>query len=190
MRKNLLIVLEALLAGALVFLLTVLNVFRSLDYMARDKLYQVPRGIKSDIKIIGIDARTLDKYGPVQTWSRKVYADLIDKLVVDEKTKPYVIAFDITLSGNVNEDDSLLAKAAAEHGNVVVVSNLIYSKRAETDQNGIMYYPVEGIVLPYKELMDCTYIGFSNVAQDSDGTVRRMIPTEVYNGGKNTSAKS
>ncbi len=184
MRRNLIVVLEAIIAGALVFLFTITNLFRSLDYIARDKLYQVPRGIRSDIKIIGIDAKTLDKYGPVQTWSRSLYAELIDKLVVDEQTKPYVIAFDITFSGNVGEDDSLLAKAAADHGNVVVVSNLIYSKKAEIDQDGIMYYPVEGIVLPYDELMNCSYTGFSNVAQDSDGTVRRMIPVEVYDGNK------
>jgi len=184
MRRNLIIVLEAIIAGALVFLFTITNLFRPLDYIARDKLYQVPRGIRSDIKIIGIDAKTLDKYGPVQTWSRSLYAELIDKLVVDEQTKPYVIAFDITLAGNVGEDDTKLAKAAADHGNVVVVSNLIYSKKAEIDQDGIMYYPVEGIVLPYDELMNCTYIGFSNVAQDSDGTVRRMIPVEVYDGNK------
>ena len=182
MRKNLIVVLEAIIAGALVYLFTITNLFRSLDYIARDKLYQVPRGIRSDIKIIGIDDKTLSKYGPIQTWSRSIYADLINKLNVDEKTKPYVIAFDITLAGNVNEDDSLLAKAAADHGNVVVVSNLLYSKKAEVDQDGIMYYPVEGIVLPYDELMQCTYSGFSNVAQDSDGTVRRMIPSEVYNG--------
>ena len=184
MRKNLIIILEAIIAGALVYIFTITNLFRSLDYIARDKLYQVPRGIRSDIKIIGIDAKTLDRYGPVQTWSRNMYAELIDKLVVDENTKPSVIAFDITLAGNVGEDDTKLAKAAADHGNVVVVSNLIYSKKAEIDQDGIMYYPVEGIVLPYDELMNCTYIGFSNVAQDSDGTVRRMIPTEVYDGTK------
>ncbi|SCW56011.1 adenylate cyclase [Ruminococcaceae bacterium YRB3002] len=184
MRKILLLAVETLFVGALVFLLTIYNLFSTLDYIARDKLYQVPRGIKSDIKIIGIDAATLSKYGPVQTWSRGIYADLLDVLNVDEETKPYVIAFDITFSGNVNEEDSRLAQAAADHGNVVVVSNLLYSKKAETDQDGIMYYPVQGIVLPYEELMNSTYTGFSNVAQDRDGTVRRMIPTETYEGNR------
>ena len=184
MRKNLLIIGESIIIGILVFQFTVANAFSSLDYMARDQLYQIPRGIRSDIKIIGIDAKTLDKYGPVQTWSRSLYADLINKLNVDENTKPYVIAIDITFSGNNDDGDHLLAEAAADHGNVVVVSNLLYSKKAETDQDGILYYPVEGIVLPYEELMNNTYIGFSNVAQDSDGTVRRLIPTEYYDGSE------
>ena len=184
MRKNLLIIGESIIVGILVFLFTVANAFSSLDYIARDQLYQIPRGIRSDIKIIGIDAKTLDKYGPVQTWSRSLYADLINKLNVDENTKPYVIAIDITFSGNIDDGDHLLAEAAADHGNVVVVSNLLYSKKAETDQDGILYYPVEGIVLPYEELMNNTYIGFSNVAQDSDGTVRRLIPTEYYDGSE------
>ena len=186
MRKNLIIIAEAVAVGVLVFLLTAANVLKSLDYIARDKLYQVPRGIKSDIKIIGIDAKTLDEYGPIQTWSRNKYAELINTLNVDETTRPCVIGFDIVFAGNVDDGDSELAEAAAEHGNVVVVSNLIYSKKFETDQNGITYYPVVGIVLPYEELLNNTYVGFSNVSQDSDGTVRRMIPTEVFDGQENT----
>ena len=182
MGKNLLIIGESIIVGILVFLFTITNYLSSLDYMARDKLYQIPRGIRSDIKIIGIDAKTLDKYGPVQTWSRSIYADLCKKINIDEDTKPYVLAFDITFSGNVDEGDHLLAEAAAEYDNVVVVSNLLYSKKAEIDQDGILYYPVEGIVLPFEELAECTHIGFSNVSQDSDGTVRRIIPVEYFNG--------
>lgn len=182
MRKKLLPVIEALIVGILVFLLTLTNLFSELDYIARDKLYQVPRGIRSDIKIIGIDSRTLEEYGPIQTWSRSVYADLINILNVDESTKPYVIGFDILFSGNVDEGDDALVEAAGNYGNVVVVSHMIYSKKWETDRQGILYYPVEGVVSPYKELLDVTSTGYSNVSQDSDGTVRRIIPLETYEG--------
>ena len=182
MRKKLLPVIEALIVGILVFLLTLTNLFSELDYIARDKLYQVPRGIRSDIKIIGIDSRTLEEYGPIQTWSRSVYADLINILNVDESTKPYVIGFDILFSGNVDEGDDALVEAAGNYGNVVVVSHMIYSKKWETDRQGILYYPVEGVVSPYKELLDVTSTGYSNVSQDSDGTVRRIIPSETYEG--------
>ena len=182
MRKNLLIVLEAVIAGLLVYLFTAFNLFSSLDYIARDRLYQVPRGIKSDIKIIGIDARTLEEYGPIQTWSRSRYADLVNKLNVDDTTKPCVIGFDILFSGYVDEGDTELVEAASKYNNVVVVSQLKYSKKWETDQDGIMYYPVTGIFTPYKELLDVCTTGYSNVAPDSDGTVRRIIPVENYDG--------
>ena len=182
MRKGLIVVGEAVVAGLVVFLLTAFNLLSSLDYISRDKLYQVPRGIKSDIKIIGIDAKTLEEYGPIQTWSRSRYADLIRTLNVDAGTKPYVIGFDILFSGLVDEGDTALAEAAGEYGNVVVVSQLRYSKKWETDQNGIMYYPVTGIVIPYSSLTEVTTTGYSNVAADSDGTVRRIRPVETYEG--------
>ena len=105
MRKGILLAAETLIVGMLVFILTITNLFSTLDYIARDELYQTPRGIRSDIKIIGIDSRTLEEYGPVQTWSRNIYADLLDKLNVDENTKPYVIGFDIFFSGHVDEGD-------------------------------------------------------------------------------------
>lgn len=183
MRKHILSVIEALIVGILVFLLTYTNLFSALDYIARDYLYQVPRGIKSDIKIIGIDTKTLEEYGPIQTWSRSVYADLVNTLNVDEDTRPYVIGFDILFSGNIDEEgDQALADAAAKYGNVVAVSQLQYSKKWETDANGIYYYPVNGIANPYKDLQEVTSTGYCNFSQDSDGTVRRIIPVETYEG--------
>lgn len=184
MRKNLQPVLEALAAGVIVFLLTITNLFSPLDYIARDRLYQVPRGIESDIKIIGIDAKTLGEYGRIDTWSRSIYADLINKLCVDDNTKPAVIGFDILFSSGItgNDGDQLFADAASRHGNVVVVNQLSYSKKWETDKNGVLYYPVNGVDNPYAELLDATSVGYCNVSQDSDGTVRRIIPAEVFEG--------
>lgn len=182
MRKNIIVVIESLVVGMIIFLLTVTNLFSAFDYIARDNLYQLPRGIRSDIKIIGIDARTLERYGPIQTWSRGVYADLVNKLNVDEETRPYVVGFDVLFSGSVDEGDQAFVQAAEDYGNVVVVSQLIYDKKWEKDEQGVVFYPVGGIVLPYDELGQVTATGYSNVAQDSDGTVRRIIPVEKYNG--------
>lgn len=182
MRKNLLSIIETVAVGILVFLLTVTNLFSALDYIASDSLYQVPRGIRSDIKIIGIDARTIEEYGKPQTWSRSMYADLINILNVDENTKPYVIGFDIQFSGTTDDSDIALAEAAARYDNVVVVNQLIYSKRWETDQNGILYFPVIGVDNPYEALLNAASVGYSNVSQDTDGTVRRILPTETFNG--------
>ena len=182
MRNKLLPVLEALVVGILVYLLTITSLFSELDYIVRDNLFQVPRGIRSDIKIIGIDAKTLEAYGPIQTWSRDKYADVINALNVDDNTKPYVIGFDILLSGNIDEGDAALVEAASKYDNVVVVSRLVYSNKWETTPDGVAYYPVEGVISPYKDLLEVTDTGYSNVAPDSDGTVRRIIPTETYNG--------
>ena len=182
MKEKLLPVVESLIVGILVYLLTITSLFSALDYIVRDNLYQVPRGIRSDIKIIGIDAKTLEAYGPIQTWSRDKYAELINVLNIDENTKPYVIGFDILLSGNVDEGDASLVEAASEYGNIVVVSRLVYSNKWETNQDGVVYYPVEGIISPYEDLLNVTDTGYSNVAPDSDGTVRRIIPSETYDG--------
>ena len=182
MRKHLQVVIEALIVGIIVFLLTITNLFSALDFIARDGLYQVPRGIKSDIKIIGIDAKTLEEYGPIQTWSRSNYADLLNKINIDENTRPYIIGIDVLFSGHVDEGDQALVEAAGKYNNVVVVNQLQYSKKWEKDQNGNTYYPVNGIANPYEELMEVTSIGYCNVSQDSDGTVRRNIPVETYEG--------
>lgn len=182
MRKHLQVVIEALIVGIIVFLLTITNLFSALDFIARDGLYQVPRGIKSDIKIIGIDAKTLEEYGPIQTWSRSNYADLLNKINIDENTRPYIIGIDVLFSGHVDEGDQALVEAAGKYNNVVVVNQLQYSKKWEKDQNGNTYYPVNGIANPYEELMEVTSIGYCNVSQDSDGTVRRNIPIETYEG--------
>ena len=176
-------ILESLLVGAIVFLLTITNLFYSVDYMLKDALYQIPRGIDSRIKIIAIDERTLDVLGPIQTWSRQQYADLIDVLNTYEDAKPAVIAFDIIFSGHVDEaGDAAFAKKAKESGNVVSVSQFIYSEKSEIEENGLRVYPIDAVVNPYEELADAVDIGYANVAQDSDGTVRRIIAEETYEG--------
>ena len=55
MKKKIFPFLEAFVAGFLVFFLTAFNLLGTLDYIAKDSLYQIPRGIDSKIKIIGID---------------------------------------------------------------------------------------------------------------------------------------
>ena len=176
------IIIESVIAGALVFILTVFNVLSPLDYMIRDRLYQIPRGIDSNIKIIGIDERTLDAYGPIQTWSRKRYAQLIEKLNENSSAKPSIICFDIIFSGNVDENgDREFANACEKSGNVVTVNQLIYDDRRIENKVGEMVNPVKSVSQPYDELAKVCDVGFSNVAQDSDGVVRRVIPIETVN---------
>lgn len=187
MKNKLLYIIEALIIGFLIFILTVTNAFSAIDYIVRDGLYQLPRGIDSDIKIIGIDEKTMSEYGAVQTWSRSMYADLINTLNGGEGNGPLLIGFDIQFTGNVDDGDQSFADAAKASGNVVVVDQLIYKKLVMASDNDATKYTVQEIVdgsdEPYPELAAVTKIGFSNVSEDSDGTVRRIIPEE-QSGGK------
>ncbi len=181
MKKKIWNVIEAGMVFGLIFVFVITNLLSPIDYILRDALYQIPRNVTNDIKIIAIDDRTLEELGPIGTWSRKVYADLIKQLNSNSETKPAVIAFDILFSGNVDESgDIAFAQSAEESGNVVVVSQLQYQEKYEIDETGKQYNPIQGIIYPYDELREVAECGYSNVAQDSDGVVRRFVATEQY----------
>ncbi len=183
MKDRIKVIIESVIVGLLVFFLTSANLFRSLDNMVRDKLYQTHRGIDSKIRIIGIDEKTLTELGPIQTWSRSRYAELIEKLNQDEKARPSIIAFDIQFSGEVDEGDAAFAKAAKESGNVIVVDQLLYKTQVQMDEDGLVAsLKIGDVEEPYSALKDATLCGFSNVAQDSDGVVRQAITTQEYQG--------
>lgn len=170
----------------LVLLLSITNLFSPLDYMLKDAVYQIPRGISGQIKIIAIDDRTLEELGPIQTWSRSYYADLIHILNTNADAKPAVIAFDILFSGysgqnnSISEGDQAFADAVRESGNVVAVAQYQYSEKPIRNEDGLLEYPVEAVYEPYAELRDEVCVGYSNVAPDSDGTVRRIAITQAY----------
>lgn len=188
MRKNIRNIFEILFVAVLVFFLTVTNLFSSVDYMLRDMLYQIPRGVSNQIKIIAIDEKTLEELGPINTWSRQYYADLIHVLNSNKDAKPAVIAFDIIFSGyvgknaTISDGDVAFADAARDSGNVVTASQLKYNGKAEQNAEGIWEYSIEDIYYPYEELRNRTYVGYANVAQDSDGIVRRILVNEEYQG--------
>lgn len=183
MKKKIRDIIEALAVWVIVFLMTITNVISPLDYIMKDALYQKPRGITSKIKIIGIDERTLETLGPIGTWSRQYYADLLEILNYDEAARPSVIGFDIIFSGNIDEaGDKAFADAAKKSGNIVVASQLIYEEKAENNADGIKKYPIEAIVNPYDGLKEAAICGYTNVSQDSDSTVRRIIMEESYDG--------
>ena len=179
MKNRIRIIIETLVVGLLVFVLTATNMFSALDYMAKDALYQRPRGIDGNIKIIGIDEETLATLGPIQTWSRQVYADVLFRLNEDEESKPAVVGFDIQFSGELDESDKDFVKSAKESGNVVIVDHLMYGITFEEGVGPVT--KVQSVEEPYDKLLEVCDVGFSNVAQDSDGVVRRIKPTEMYN---------
>lgn len=172
---------EAGIVFLLIFLLTITNALSSLDYMLKDTVYQKPRGIDHKIKIIGIDERTLDELGPINTWSRQVYADLLAQLNSEPDKKPVVIGFDILFSGQVDEaGDTAFADACDESGNVIVASQFIYKSKSEIGADGLREFPIDNYLMPYSQLASVTGQGFTNVSQDSDGVVRRIKIRENF----------
>lgn len=180
--------IEALIVVVLVFVFTITNLFSHLDYMLKDAVYQVPRGVSNKIKIIAIDDRTLEELGPINTWSREYYARLINTLNSNPEARPSVIAFDILFSGYFGENNTLsdgdraFVEAAGASRNVVSVAQYKYNEKASTNENGLIVYPVEAVYYPFDELREVVKVGYSNVAQDSDKTVRRITISQEHEG--------
>lgn len=176
-------ILEAAIVFVLIFLLTITNAISSLDYMLKDALYQTPRGIDHKIKIIGVDERTLEELGPINTWSRQTYADLISKINGEGNARPVVIGIDVLFSGQVDESgDMAFANMCEESGNVVVASQFVYKEKSEIGPDGLREYPIDSYLMPYDALAQVTTQGFTNVSQDSDGVVRRIKLQEDMQG--------
>ena len=72
MKKSLILakILPVILLTAMVAVITALRFPRELEIIAEDELYQNPSVIPSNIKIIAIDEKTLDKLGRYSDWDR------------------------------------------------------------------------------------------------------------------------
>ncbi|MBQ5332407.1 MAG: CHASE2 domain-containing protein, partial [Oscillospiraceae bacterium] len=177
--------IEAAVVFILTFLIAFFDVFHSFDSLLRDKLYQQPRGINNKIKIIAIDDDTLRELGPFGTWSRGVYADIINKL----GDYPAVIAMDIMIFGDMDsEGDMALREACQNSGRVVSGSYINYSAAYKTDEKGnpyIDYHNVASVDQPI--ISDCAVTGFVNAVPDDDGIVRTAYITEEFDGTEHRS---
>lgn len=169
-----------LLIFVITFLTSFYDVFYSFDSLLRDKLYQMPRGINNKIKIISIDDETLQKIGPFGTWSRSVYADVINAL----GDYPSVVTLDIMVFGDMdNEGDDALRQACLEHSNVIAGSYITYDSVIKTDENNKAYidnFHIRSVEEPI--ISDCTATGFVNATADDDGIVRSAFISENYDG--------
>lgn len=169
-----------LLIFVITFLTSFYDVFYSFDSLLRDKLYQMPRGINNKIKIISINDETLQKIGPFGTWSRSVYADVINAL----GDYPSVVTLDIMVFGDMdNEGDDALRQACLEHSNVIAGSYITYDSVIKTDENNKAYidnFHISSVEEPI--ISDCTATGFVNATADDDGIVRSAFISENYDG--------
>lgn len=153
-----------------------------------DRLNQRSSVTNKKIYIIGIDDRTLEQYGPVNTWSWHIPAQLVELLNKDPKARPAVIGFDVIYSEKTDEEgDSHFANTCREAGNVVAALSFSFKEMPERDEKGRMTYNpyyVDYVIEPYEELKDSVICGYANTAVDRDGFVRQAMAYLDHEGGK------
>ncbi len=151
-----------------------------------DRLNQRESATNKKIYIIGIDDKTLEQYGAVNTWSRHIPARLVETLNRDESTRPAVIGFDVIYSEKGDEEgDSHFARACREAGNVAAALSFSFKEMPERDERGkVAYNPyhVEYVIAPYDSLRDQVTVGYANTAVDRDGVVRQAMACIDYEG--------
>ena len=117
-----------------------LGIFRNVEYVVQDRLYQKSKVINHNIYVIGIDEETLDNYGKFSSFSREKIADLVE-LLNSGDSKPAVIGLDISFFGEEDEfKDHHLAEVVGEADNVVLVSAVTMGNvpgKGQTDIFGI-----------------------------------------------------
>ncbi|MBQ2581737.1 MAG: CHASE2 domain-containing protein, partial [Ruminococcus sp.] len=173
---------ETVLVMLAAFAICYFNVFSKFEKLLTDRVYQSPRGINNKIKIISIDNRTLRELGTMGTWSRQVYADVINSL----GDYPDVIVMDLMITGSMDEaGDKALNEACAKHKNVIAGSYINYNSVLRKGNDGNMYvdqYNIETVDQPI--MQENCETGFVNAQPDSDGVLRSSLLTSMYQGRK------
>lgn len=185
-------ILTALILVSVIF--QYLGAARLWDIGVSDWLNQRESVTNKKIYIIGIDDKTLEQYGPVNTWSRDLPAQLVEMLNADEKARPSVIGFDIIYSEKADEKaDGHFADACREAGNVVVARSFSFKEMPEKDENGkVSYNPyhVDYVIEPYDSLRESAFSGYANTTVDADGYVRQAMAFIDYEGERAFSLSS
>ena len=168
-------VAECLIMILLTFVVCNFNCFSSFEKLLLDRLYQKPRGINNTIKIIAIDKPTLRDIGAMGTWSRQVYADLLDKL----GTYPDIIVMDLMLFSDMDAaGDQALRDACSRNPGIVAGSYINYNSVYRYTDSGKGYidnYNIESIDQPI--MSDVCETGFVNALPDQDGVLRSALIT-------------
>ena len=173
---------ETLLVVLVAFAICYFNVFSKFEKLLTDRVYQSPRGINNKIKIISIDNRTLRELGTMGTWSRQVYADVINSL----GDYADVIVMDLMITGSIDESgDKALNEACVNHKNVIAGSYINYNSVLRKGNDGNMFVDHDNIETVDQPIMaeNCE-TGFVNAQPDSDGVMRSSLLTSMYQGRK------
>ncbi|MGN0373964.1 MAG: CHASE2 domain-containing protein [Butyrivibrio sp.] len=166
--------------------LSYMDVMGIWDNYISDVLTQQTSGVNKKIYIIGIDDRTLQEYGMISEWGRKLSGRLVEILNENENAGPAVIGLDIIYSETADEEgDAYFANACRKAGNVVTASRLAFKEQPRTDDKGYTVYNqynIDYMINPYDSLNENTASGFVNTPVDSDGYVRKTMAYMDYEG--------
>ena len=165
-----------------------------IDLGISDRLNQKAGVTNKKIFIIGIDDKTLEKYGPVNTWSREIPAKLVSVLNSAQGGGPAVIGFDVIYSEKADEEaDDYFAEVCGETGNVVAAMSFSFREQPERGEDGkVTYNPyhVDHLIEPYESLRNAVMCGFANTFVDGDGYVRQAMAYLDYEGERMYSLSS
>lgn len=169
--------LTCLIAMAVAFFTTYTGFIDSVDKSAEDVLYHHAGSTDAKIKIIKIDDRTMNQLGDFSTWSRDIYAKLVETICVSDDVRPAVIGFDVLFSSEKDEEaDKRFADACGKYGNVVTGFAYVFKNEVRTDENGNLIadgMTVDEVITPYGILKDATHQGFVNALMDEDDSIIR-----------------
>ena len=164
-------------AALIAFLATYTGFIGTADKTVEDVLYHRAGSTDAKIKIIKIDDRTMNQLGDFSTWSRDIYAELVEAICVSEEVKPAVIGFDVLFSSEKEaEADKRFADVCSKYGNVVTGFAYVFKNEVRTDENGNLIsdgMTVDEVIAPYSILKDATNQGFVNALMDEDDSIIR-----------------
>lgn len=158
-----------------------------LENIAEDGLYQNAGVIPDDIKIIGIDEKTLKNFGSYTDWDRNKFASLIEILNKDPQRAPAIIGIDVVFSGNgPKEADERLVEVCSRYDNIVMASTVTFDNYVYREDDGTYYraHYISAEGKPFDELAQVVDYGFTNAVFDDDGFVRRAY-TQIQSGDWN-----
>lgn len=185
------------LAGAVYFsmlagMLSYSGILDQVDNLVSDTIYQwISRNKRETmIKIVAIDAATVEKLGVYADWSRSETAKFIEVLNSVPKNAPNVIGFNLNYYGEKDtEGDRELEEVCSRYDNICLGASV-----TERDENPIAFHsdslqeesPLESIdirktenmhiQMPYDALLPYVIIGVTNTAKYSeDGYIRNAV---------------
>lgn len=164
-----------LTAGLLCSLTQYYEVLFAIDHLVMDVLYQTPRIADRNIIILGIDEKTLQELGPLQTWSRGVYADLLE--VIEQEAHPAVYGFDISFQGQKDEEGDKRFALAAKDKAVYVIENLQFEKKITVTNEHMLTDSLHICRIDHNYPLLSKYAGsgFSHVQSAKDGYIRNAF---------------
>ena len=170
-------VLIAVIIVLISFLVSWSQILYSFDTLISDPLYQLPAGVPdTDIQIVAIDSKTIDRYGDLSDWPRDIYTALVDILTADEDHMPAVIAFDMMFTTDRDpESDAAFAAACEKAGNVITGVDLVFRPGLSIAEDGSLSVDrdaVDMVEYPYAALQAVSSYGFVNAYSDRDQYIR------------------